>query len=146
MLTLIKGLGWQVKVAFICALVIGSFITGWTVHGWRFNSIEFEGIKKDLASVAKANKGQDGIVVKKQADEAKIKTVYRTIYRDIQNENSNTVCFTPDSLRLWNRSIAGADTHPQESIGATSQTNTASTRDILNNAAQNFEICNGSKI
>jgi len=147
-LNLITGLGWQIKAAFIAALVIGAFATGWTVQGWRIDANSNNQVKKDIAVVTKIDETIDGIISDSQDIQTKTRTVYRTIYKDIQNENENAdnICFSPDALRLWNSAVAGADTHQQEPARATSQTDTASTRDVLENAAQNFEICNGNAI
>ena len=56
--------------------------------------------------------------------------------------------FTSDSLKLWNDSIAGADNNRTEPAGeaAKNAAVVATVEEVLTNAAENFETCNGNAV
>lgn len=142
MFSLISNLSGQFKIGLIAILCVLAFFSGWQVHSWRVDSNTLSKVERDIWNAEKINKQGDKIIEGKQQSESITRTIYRTIYKDIQNAQNDNICFTHDSLQLWNQAIAGSDTHREKHAGAPNETATASTKDILENAATNFEICN----
>lgn len=133
----------QTKLLIAIGLLLAGFATGWQVHGWKYDAAESNQIKQDIKQGAKIAEESAPIITKR--DEAKDNTVivYRTIKERINAEPDNRVCFTNDSLSMWNDAIAGADSDrskPAEKADTVEAT--ATVREVLNNAADNFETCN----
>lgn len=80
-----------------------------------------------------------------QTGQTKTKVIYRQIERKVDEATDNRVCFTPESLSLWNDAISGSNSMPKaptrtsEIPGAAGATD----RQLLRNAIKNFETCNG---
>lgn len=149
MLNLVSGISWQTKlIVFVAALAI-SFTAGWRVHEKFEQANTVPVIKQAIKTNTKLQKKSDQIVEKKLAKEQEVRIVYRTIHERIDNAPSDRVCFSPESLSMWNDAIsAGADTHrpkPQGKAGGDAAAG-ASEKDILRNATTNFEICNRNSI
>jgi hypothetical protein len=142
----IKALWSKYQVYFLIAIVVASFTAGWTVHMWKEGYFDNEQLKDDIKVSEKENKTSDRIIGQRDQVEIKERVVYRTIFKRIENETSDNVCFSPNSLSLWNSAIAGADSHrpkPEETPPADGAAG-ASEKDILRNAAENFERCNAN--
>ena len=56
------------------------------------------------------------------------------------------MCFSPESLSLWNRAIAGADSNRAEPTREAAAIDTATSKQILSNASDNFETCNSNSV
>lgn len=153
LLSLISGLSWQTKLIVIAAICLSSFVAGWQVHGWKFKASQGVSIAKQektrQTSIVKVDKVQE--VAQKQASEVKI--VYRTIREKINDQNDNRICFTSDSLKLWNDAISGENQHRSEPAGRADTTSTtenaevvATVKEVLTNASENFQICKENSI
>ena len=145
-LSLIGGLSLQIKALLIVGIAITSFTGGWKVHGWRTDAKQGHSIKGQIkTAIALANDSKT-IIETKIVKEKEIKYVYR----DIRNENNtlddNRICFSPESLSLWNRNIAGSDSDRAELARAPASTDTASAKEVIANAADNFETCNSNSV
>jgi hypothetical protein len=141
-----KALWVKYQAWFMIAAVLASFAAGWTVHKWKTGYEDGKAVEKGIDISVTENKESDRIVGQRDEAEVKERIVYRTIKKRIENETSDNVCFSPNSLSLWNEAIAGADSHrtKPEASAATDGAAGASERDILRNAATNFEICNAN--
>lgn len=156
MISLLTNMGWQTKLIAIAALCIASFATGWQVHGWKTDAGLAHTLTKAEKTRQNIDSAQGKIVKDAQKAESETKIVYRTIREQIHEKNDNRVCFADaDSLSLWNRAIAGADTHRPEPAAATDQAGAtdpgnaatiATVEQVLTNAAENFQICNENAI
>lgn len=134
----------QTKLLILILAVTIGFASGWTVKGWNVDSNTLSEVKSDIAMASTENKKSDEIIEKRDKAEAKERIVYRTIYKEIPHATDDRVCFTSDSLSLWNKAIEGADTPRQEpdgKAGAAKEVG-ATDREILYNANENFETCN----
>ncbi len=150
-LALLTGFGWQTKALLLLALMLAAFSAGWQVHGWK-NDAEL------TRSIARAEKTRSGLITKGekivenlQTQEKEIRYVYKTIYQKIRDTHDDRVCFTHESLSLWNEAIAGenrnrtnTDAAPSAADTAENQTLVATVEQVLDNAAQNFEVCNSN--
>lgn len=80
---------------------------------------------------------------KRQTKEVETRIVYRDIERKIEDATDNRVCFTGDSLSLWNEAIAGKSTM-QKTTSAPSPVpgavDSATDEEVLRNAVANFEL------
>lgn len=148
MLRLITGLSAKIKVGLIATLVLVAFIGGWTVHGWKTDAGIVRGIDKDLKTNQTLNTQGEKIIETKQAKEQEIKIVYRDIYHKIHDQADDRICFTHDSLQLWNAAISGADNHRTEPARETAENAdvVATVEEVLTNAAENFETCNSNSV
>jgi len=136
-------LSWQTKLIVIAGIFLIGVASGGRVHSWMVDADEKDSIEQGLQTTTELHKDSAKIIKQRDAKEDEVRVVYRTIYQRINDAPSDRVCFTPDSLKLWNDAIAGADSHrpkpaeaaePADPIGA-------SEKDILRNGAENFEKC-----
>lgn len=139
--------GWRGWLIF---LVLG-FGAGWQAHGWRFDAAEGQSIKHGLKVAQELNVKADEVVEAKIEQEQAVRIVYRTIKEKINDVQDDRVCFTSESLSLWNAAVSGADTHRPEPAGEAREASPAAdeqatTKEVLGNAATNFEICNSNSI
>ena len=145
-LSLIGGLSLQIKALLIAVIAIASFTGGWKVHGWRSDAKQGHSITKQIKTGQGLANDSKTIIQTRIVKETEIKYVYR----DIRNENNalddNRICFSPESLSLWNRNIAGSDSNRAELARKTTSTDTASAKEVINNAADNFETCNSNSV
>lgn len=160
MLKFISGISWQTKLVAIIALAAVSFATGWRVHGWKTEA----GVTHTIANAEKTRhsdeKKQGDIVNDKQDKQAQVKIIYRTIREKINDQNDQRVCFTAESLQLWNAAIgANTDIYRREPAGEaetadtaerqqgkTGQDLVATVEETLTNATDNFEICTDNSV
>lgn len=158
-LSWIGGLGLNIKIGLIVALSVASFVAGWRVAVWRNSHAQGVSIAKQEKTAQKAIVMADKIEETKQTRLGDTKIVYRTIREKINDENDQRICFADaNALQLWNDAIAGADQSATERIRATSETGAneaeradnanvvASRKQVLTNAAENFQICNENAI
>jgi hypothetical protein len=144
-LSLVSGLSTQIKAGLIIAVAVGSFIGGWTVHGWKTDAGIARGIDKQLSTATGLGRKAEGIIEHKQDTEKEIQYVYRDVVKKIYELPADHVCFTNDSLQLWNRAIAGADNDRAKPAGETTEDDTVATvKEVLLNAASNYQICNSN--
>jgi len=144
----ISGLSANIKAGLIAVLVIGAFISGWTVHGWKTDAGIASGINRDLKTSQTLDTKAEKIIETKQAKEQEIKIVYRDIKHEIREQADDRICFTHDSLQLWNAAITGADSHRAEPAGEATENAAvvATVEEVLTNAAENFETCNSNSV
>jgi len=144
----IAGLGLKVKAAIIGVLILGAFIAGWKVHGWKTDAGIANGINRDLKTSQTLNVQSEKIIETKLAKEQEIKIVYRDIKHEIREQADDRICFTHDSLQLWNAAITGADSHRAEPAGTATENAAvvATVEEVLTNAAENFETCNSNSV
>jgi len=133
----------QTKILIAIGLLVIGFGTGWMVKGKFYAAAEVSQVKQDIKQGTKLAEESAPIITKR--DEAKDKTL--VVYRDIKERNNNApdnrVCFTSDSLSMWNDAIAGANSDRPKPVEKTEPVEaTATVREIINNAADNFETCN----
>jgi len=147
-LSFISGLGIKVKAAIIVVLILGAFISGWKVHSWKTDAGIANGISRDLKTSHTLGTQAEKIIETKQAKEQEIKIVYRDIYHKIREQADDSICFTHDSLQLWNAAITGADSHRAEPVRETAENAAvvATVEEVLTNAAENFETCNSNSV
>ncbi len=138
----------KAKAGFIFALVLAAFIAGWVVHGWKTDAGAARSINRDLKTSQTLNTASEKIIESKQAKEQEIKIVYRDIHHKIREQADDRICFTHESLQLWNDSISGADNHRAEPAGSATENAAivATVEDVLTNAAENFEVCNSNSV
>lgn len=145
-LALIGGLSLQIKALLIVGIAITSFAGGWKVHGWRSDAKQGHSINQQIKTSQALTNDSKTIIETKIVKEEVIKYVYRDIKDKISALDDNRVCFTAESLSLWNRSIAGANSDRTEPTGTPAPVDTASVKEILNNASDNFETCNSNSV
>lgn len=144
-------LGWKgYAITAGLALVIG-FTSGWQVQGWRKDAREAHGITQAQKTAQKLTVESAKIETKKQEQLQQTKIVYRTIRERINDAPDHRVCFDDNAVRVWNDAIAGAYLYRPEPAGSAgendaTETVEATTADILNNAANNYETCNANSI
>lgn len=144
----ISGLSSKIKLGLIAIVVIGAFVGGWTVRGWKTDAGAARSIDRDLKTSQTLNTQSEKIIETKQAKEQEIKIVYRDIKHEIREQADDRICFTHDSLQLWNAAITGADSHRVEPVGEAAETAAvvATVEEVLTNAAENFETCNSNSV
>lgn len=148
MFSLISGFSTNIKAGLIAILVLGAFIGGWAVHGWKTDAAAARSISRDLKTTQTLSTKAEEIIETKQAKEKEIRIVYRDIYHKIHEQADDRICFTHDSLQLWNAAITGADNNRTEPDGETTENAAviATVEEVLTNAAENFETCNSNSV
>lgn len=148
LLNFISGLSLKIKAAIIGVLIIAAFIAGWKVHSWKTDAAIANGISRDLKTSQALNVNAEKIIETKKAKEQEIKIVYRDIYHKISDQADDRICFTHDSLQLWNAAITGADNNRAEPAGEAAENAAvvATVKQVLTNAAENFEVCNSNSV
>lgn len=147
-ISFLSGLSGKLKISLIAVIIIGSFIAGWKVHGWKIDAGIARSIDREIkTSVTISNEAQK-IIENKQAKEQEIKIVYRDIHHKIREQADDRVCFTHDSLQLWNAAITGANNNRAKPNGEAAENAAviATVEDVLTNAAYNFETCNTNSV
>ena len=147
-LPFIKGLSLQIQALLIVGIAIASFTSGWKVHGWRSDAKQGHGITKQVKTSQALTNDSKTIIQTKIVKEREIQYVYRNVRKENNELDDNRVCFSPESLSLWNAAIAGANTNSDraEPTGAPASTDTASAKEVISNAADNFETCNSNAV
>ena len=145
-LALIGGLSLQIKALLIAGIAIASFTGGWKVHGWRTDAKQGHSIAKQVKTGQALTNASEPIIITKIEKEKEIKYVYRDIKEKIHAINDDRVCFSPESLSLWNRAIAGADSNRAEPVREATAIDTVTSKQILSNASDNFETCNSNSV
>jgi len=147
-ISFISGLSANIKAGLIAMLVLGAFVGGWTVHGWKTDAGIARAMDRDLKTSQTLNTQAEKIIETKQDKEQEIKIVYRDIYHKIRDQADDRICFTHDSLQLWNAAITGADSDRTKPDGETAENAAivATVEQVLTNAAENFETCNSNSV
>jgi len=147
-LNFIGGLGWQIKLLLIGLVFAAGTAAGWQIHGWKFKASQGVSINQAIKTSRTLAEKTEKIIETKQKQESEAKVVYKTIYKEIAAKDDNRICFDAESLSLWNRSIIGADSNRTEPTRKTSQDENlvADVKEVLSNAADNFETCNSNSI
>lgn len=131
-----------IKATLILVVIVGSFAAGWQTHSWKTDSAALKQVNVSLKQVDEGAKQVKVIVEKRDSNEIKERIVYRTIKEKINDIPSDNVCFSPESLQLWNSAIQGADSHRTEPDETTPTVDTIATeKEVLRNATDNFETC-----
>ena len=144
----LAGFGWQLKLLLIAATFAAGTATGWQIHGWKFKAAQGVSITQAKKTSRTLAEKTEKIIETKQKQESEAKIVYRTIYKEIAAKNDDRICFDAESLSLWNRAIGGADYHRAEPVRETTENDAivADVEEVLTNATENFEACNGNII
>lgn len=151
MLKLLSGFSLQTKAFLIGAVFIAGFMLGWTVHGWKTDAGQARSLNSQIKTATALQNQSAPIIEKKTEHLNNTRVVYRTIKEKVYEKNDTGICFDAESLSLWNRAIAGADSNRSEPNGAAAESDTAeryvaNVEQVLSNATDNYEICNSNKI
>lgn len=160
MLKFINGISWQTKLVTILSACAICFALGWRVQGWKTKADLTHTIAKVEKTRHSDEKIQGNIVNNKQEKQAEVKIIYRTIREKIHDQNDQSVCFTAESLQLWNDAIgANTDIYRRKPSGEaetadtaerqqseTGQEIVATVEDTLTNATDNYEICTDNSV
>ena len=127
-----KGASTQFQLAIVAAVLVTGFMTGWHVHGWKIDASQYHSIKqvekvrqKDTVLAAK-------IVDSNEKTKEEIRYVYKTIYKKAEHvSNARDICFTDDSLSLWNDSIAAANSYRKELIAEVEADDSTETSELV---------------
>lgn len=151
---------WQTKLIATAALCVAFFMAGWVIHGWKYDAGLSRSIPKAIKTAHTLQEKADPIVDQAVKEKETVRIVYRTIKEKIYEQNDQSVCFTNDSLKLWNDAI-GADPDPHRSKSAAEVTAAkasagegdpdagerpgaeivATVEQVLISAAENFQTC-----
>jgi hypothetical protein len=130
----------NVKLAIIGGAVIASFVTGWVVHGWKYDA----NLKKALQDTIELQQAYDRyareIATKFQNQQAEQVIVYRTLKGKVKDVTDNRICFDDsNALSVWNSALTGMPTATTRTAKTPTSTDTATNEQILTNAVENFE-------
>lgn len=144
----------QLKAGLLIAAIFLAFVTGWQVHSWKVASDHQESTKTAINESVKDTEKSGEIIAKAESNLGKEEIVYRTIYKENRHvQDADHVCFSNESLSLWNRAIAGSDSDrpkpdatPGTAEPATATEQTATVEDVLTSGAENFQTCRKNAI
>jgi hypothetical protein len=149
-LSLFTGFGWQTKALVLLALLFAAFSSGWRVHAWKTDAALVSSINR-TEKVRQNDQKQAGKIIQRvEVEKEVIRYVTKEIIKEIPAlPDADHVCFTNQSLSLWNRAITGADNHRTESSSSSEAPETAeadseavaTVKDVLLNATENIADC-----
>jgi hypothetical protein len=135
------------KLLGILALCLGLFLYGYFKGVEITENAQAAKDRNDLLSIIEERDELEAklaaLEAKRQTKEVETRIVYRDIERKIEDATDNRICFTGESLSLWNEAIAGKSTvqaasgTPPPVPGAVGS---ATDEDVLRNAVTNFEL------
>ena len=117
-----SGKAWTVMGAFIFA-----FLAGWTIQGWRGDSVRLAAVERAITQADNIAKQDDEIATRFEVAKIQINTIFRTIEEkqdaDIAINPDYRLCgLSPAGIVLWNTANAGrlpADTgQPDAAVSA----------------------------
>ena len=131
----------NIKAIAIGAVLLATFVAGWTTNGWRHDAQ----LKKALQETIALQKAYDDyareVATKFQNQQAEQLVVYRNLKGKVQNVTDNRICFADsDALSVWNSALTGSV--PKTTTGAakaSASTDTATDEQVLANVVENFE-------
>ena len=133
----------NVKLIAAGAVLVVTFVAGWTVNGWRHDGA----MKKALQEKIELQQAYDAyareVAAKFQNQQAEQAIVYRNLKRKINDVTDNRICFADSAaLSVWNSALTG--TVPKATTGATKasagiDTVGATDTEVLANVVENFE-------
>lgn len=130
----------QYKLILIAVAIALAFSMGWKVNSWRYDAIEKDRLEQIAELKDKAEQVGRELVKAQQVKQAEQVIVYRTIKKEIPNVTDNRICFADaNALSLWNNALNGMSKAATGTTETSSSTNTATDRQIITNAIDNFE-------
>jgi protein-arginine kinase activator protein McsA len=132
----------NIKAVIIGAVLLATFVAGWTVNGWRHDGA----LKKALEEKIELQQAYDAyareVATKFQNQQAEQAIVYRNLKRKINDVTDDRICFADgNALSVWNSALTGDV--PKTTTGTTKETASTSTaitdEQVLTNVVENFE-------
>lgn len=121
-------------------MIVASFCMGWKVNGWRHDAVEKERIEQIAKLKDESDKLGRELVTALQSKQVEQIVIYRNIKKEIPNVTDNRICFADaHALSMWNNALNGVPSTTAGTIEASSATNTATDREVIANAVENFE-------
>lgn len=148
-LAFFKGASVQFQLAVLALALLAGFIGGWRVHAWKTDASLYQSINR-IEKTRQNDTAQAGkIIDANEKTKEVIRYVYKTVYRQAEAlPDADNICFSADSLSLWNESIAAANRHRQEPAAAPETDDAvaagelvATVEQVIKNASDNFEAC-----
>lgn len=94
---------WQVRAAIAAVLLLASFLGGWTVQGWRRDSLDAEAVEasQELRRMNSrgANTAAEGHEKDKEAIRTEFQTITETVEKIVEKVSYRNVCFDDDGMR-----------------------------------------------
>jgi hypothetical protein len=138
----------QFKIAAIAVIAFVSFAAGWRVHAWRTDAALVHSINRTEKTRQNDIVQADKIVKTVEVEKEVIRYVTNTIIKEIPAlPDADSVCFTHESLGMWNRSISAANSYrpsadaKTEAIETADSEEVATVKEVLINAAENNAVC-----
>ena len=130
----------QVKLFGFAVLLVVTFFSGWRVNGWRHEA-ELKAQLEEMVAYKEAYDVLSRDIVKEyNRVEAEQVIIYRDIKKEIPNVTDNRICFADtNALSLWNQAITGVPETPTGATDETAGADTATDKEVLENAVENFE-------
>ena len=130
----------KAKLIVLAIVVIGAFIAGWKVHGWKTDAETKRKIDSIIRNAAKQD-AQNRIIIR-DLQQRKQEVVTKEVIRHvkIKDVTDDRVCFANwDAIRLWNDALSGQESVPTDTTGTTSPTGDAGATDteVLENLNTN---------
>jgi len=130
----------QSKLYTAIAVIIASFFMGWKVHSWKTDAAEKARVEEQIALREAYDVLSREVVAKYNEKEATTTIVYRDLKRKVDDVTDNRICFADnDALQLWNSALSGVPKTPTGTTETSSGTDTATDKQVIENAVENFE-------
>lgn len=124
-----------VIIAASCAIGFGS---GWMVNSWKHDAADKIQAEAYVQAIVKKDKENRELTKKYQEAQASTKIVYRTIEKRVKDETSNRACLDAGAVGVWNSALWGLPTAATGTAETSSRPDTATDRDVLENAVENM--------
>jgi hypothetical protein len=132
---------WQIRVALVGLVLIGSFTAGWKVNGWRYEAQLKEQQDEYVAALKENDLRARKLADELQAQKAANQNLTDKLKGKINHVTDNRVCFDNwDAVQLWNEALHGKSDVSSTSTGingSTRGTAAVTDRDLLQNQVEN---------
>jgi hypothetical protein len=131
----------NVRILLAVGAVFVAFCTGWTVHGWKYDSKLKEALQETIDLQQAYDRYAREVVVKFEQQQAEQVIKYRTLKGKVKDVTDNRICFADsNALSVWNSALTGdLPKTPTRTAKEATSTDTATDTEVLTNVIENFE-------
>jgi len=120
----------KAKLIVLAIVVIGAFIAGWKVNGWKHDAETKRSLERIIKQAQIQAKQDRAIIASLQAKKQQVVTKEVIRHVKIKDVTDDRVCFANwDAIRLWNDALSGQESMSKDTTGTTDTTGNAGATD-----------------
>ena len=98
------------KIYILAAAIVGAFLAGWSVNGWRHKSMETSALKTAIKKADIQTETDEKVLGEATAKKQETRVVYKTIYKEVARVKDSDCVIGADVIRVWNEANRQAGT------------------------------------